>query len=349
MTRAKWTTAVLLVCVAAFAPRARAQEGDGEDDKPAKPTAKKRVEAPVVAATSEAVTHALDTVKLDLDLETAALLDVLAGQGERLQVLVAIDPAVRALALKDKLEAGPVELTGATGRAILTAVLAKNGDLAFEVYRGTVFVTTRSSPAKIPPTPELTDAARKSWGKTVDLDFEEASLADVATALSKRSGVAIGVGAKAEGKVTLAAKAFPLGQAVDVVCRMLGLKVARAGDKLELRPRAPGDRSAPADAGSATEQKKSAAEAKKANDVLEKALGDKKVGLDYDEEELSTVLEQIQEKSGIGFVVEKGVDQTKKVTANAHEISVRDALAKVLTSLGYTAEVRDGVLVIRVK
>lgn len=319
----------------------RAQDED-EEKKPAKPA-----EPPVVAATSEAVSHALDTTKLDLQLDAVPLIAALAGQGERLQVLVAIDPAVRAAAAKDTLQAGPVEAKQASGRAILNLLLGAAPDVGFEVFRGSVFVTSKSSPAKVPPAPELTDAAKKLWGKTVDLDFADAPLADAVAALAKRSGLALEVGAKAQGKVTLAAKSFPVGQALEIVCRLLGLKVVRAGEKLELRPREPRDKSAPPEAAAVAEAKKSAAESRKANEALEKQLQEKKVGLDFDEADLSEVLEHIQEKSGLSFVIDKAVDQTKKVTASANEISVKDALGKVLTSLGYVAEAKDGVLVIR--
>jgi hypothetical protein len=344
-----WTAALAASLVLPLAASVGAQDDESSDGG-------KREPASLVSAskspprTSDAVAQLLETTKIDLDLDEVPLLDALAAQGRRLGVSVVVDEPVRAVLEKEKLATSSVTLKAASGRAILTALLAVKEDLTFEVWRGTVFVTSKTKSSKIPPVPALSDAAKKAWEKkSLDLECVRVPLKELAPALSKATGLEIAVGAKSEGTVSLSARSVSIGAALDLVCRLAGLKVVRAGAGVELRPQAPGDKSAPSEAATSAGRKMAAAEGRKSNDALERDLDEKKTDLDFEDAALSEVLDHIQEKSGLSFAVDAAVDQTKLVTANANELSVRVALAKVLTPLGYVAEVKNGVLVVRVK
>lgn len=155
------------------------------------------------------VRRALDA-NVSLSLEDCPLADALDFVHSMAGVNVVVDPAVDGTT-PFKMKVGLTKL-----RQILDYMASFNDDWSYEVYRGTVYFTSKKSGKKAPPKPSLTDAAKKAESKKVSIDLKGASLEDVATALAKESGAKFTVDSAAKGKVTVALKDLSFGAALDV-------------------------------------------------------------------------------------------------------------------------------------
>ncbi len=139
---------------------------------------------------------------------------------------VVVDPAV------DATQAISLRLKDITVQNALELMVEQVGDCTYEVWRGTLFFTSKKSPKPAPPPPALTDDAKKiAEEKRLTLNFPETPLEDVVAFLQDITGVNFVLGKGLEERtVSFRVKDVTVGAALDIICRVAGLEIERAGD-----------------------------------------------------------------------------------------------------------------------
>jgi hypothetical protein len=142
---------------------------------------------------------------------------------EPADVCFVVDPALAEQTVELKLDEVPLE------KAL--AKLVESAGAQLEIWRGVVLITSKKKPLAEPPAPALSDAAKNGCAKKITHDFDAAPLSDVADFVKELGGFTIDVPQQLKDvKVTVKLKDRTVGQVLDLVCRLHGLRIDRAGN-----------------------------------------------------------------------------------------------------------------------
>ena len=181
----------------------------------------------------EAVRQALASHKLKARFDATPVDEVLDTVREIAQVNV----AVVASSTDDKRVT--LKASDASARSVLEAIATSDETFTYEVWRGFLFVSSKELPRKAPPQADLSDEARKSCSEhKLTASFVEVSVSEFLDYLSDTTKLSFSAAqGVADLRFTLRVKDAPAGAVLDVVCRLLQLRVQRAGDVNVLKAR----------------------------------------------------------------------------------------------------------------
>jgi type II secretory pathway component HofQ len=184
------------------------------------------------AERDETVRKTLDDRKVTLNFDDTPLDDVLGFLRDITGLDIITDPAV------DLTSTVNLRLKDIKLRSALDLVLASQEDLMYDVWRGTVFITVATDPLPAPPEAKLTEAARKlAAERKLTLNFPDVPLRDVILFMQDITGLNFAVAEGFNPNVSLRVKDIPLGDALDLICRLTGAKVEATGDVNVVKPR----------------------------------------------------------------------------------------------------------------
>ncbi|MEZ0228779.1 MAG: hypothetical protein ACAI25_09155 [Planctomycetota bacterium] len=181
----------------------------------------------------ETVKQALADRKLKVRYDSTPVDEVLDELRERSGVNV----AVVASATADKTVT--LKGNGVSARSVLDAIAAADDGFTYEVWRGFVFVSAKGAVRKAPPAPDLSDEARKTCTeRRITASFADVTVAEFLDYIAETTGVSFSAAqAVADARFSLRVKDAPATNVLDVVCRLLDLKVQRAGEVHVLKSR----------------------------------------------------------------------------------------------------------------
>jgi hypothetical protein len=181
----------------------------------------------------EAVRQALASHKLRARFDGTPVDEVLDAVRDLAQVNV----AVVASSTDDKRVT--LKASDASARSVLEAIAASDETFTYEVWRGFLFVSSKELPRKVPPQADLSDDARRSCTEhKLTASFVDVSVSEFLDYLSDATKLSFSAAqGVADLHFTLRVKDAPAGAVLDVVCRLLQLRVQRAGDVNVLKAR----------------------------------------------------------------------------------------------------------------
>jgi hypothetical protein len=184
-------------------------------------------------AADEAVRKALADHKIKVRFDAAPVDEVL----DFVRDLAGVNVAVVASATDDL----RLTLKGSdvSARSMLEAIAASDDGFVYEVWHGFVFVSSKARPRKVPPAADMSDEAKKTCDTTrITATFSEVTVTDFLDYLNEKTGLSFSAAQGVAGKtLDLRVKDVPASAVLDVVCRLLELKVQRAGDVNVLKAR----------------------------------------------------------------------------------------------------------------
>lgn len=214
MTRILMAALVAAITLLAVAPPARA--GDPEP------------------GTDAYVQKTIDSRRVTLNFPDVPIQDVFQFLQDITGITVVLDPALDAEA--------PVTLQVKDQKlrsALNHIVAALGADATYEVWRGTIFITSKSQPKPAPK--DLPEAeGKKLAAKKVTVNFPDSPLADVVRFLSDiqgPDGVKLSVAPGVEKSVRLKMKDATIADVLAVICRVYELDAAKEGEGLVLKGR----------------------------------------------------------------------------------------------------------------
>lgn len=231
-------------------------------------------------------------------------------------------------------------------KALDILLVAVPGDPTIEVWRGTIFLSSASHPRPVPPVAVLTDEAKRAFEeRRIDLDWRDKPLGEVASELSKAAGLALTLGEGVEGKVTLRGKDVALGCAVDLVCRLVGLKVVTTDGQVQLVRVQDGDLPGPAEPvpafvkASEDRTSQEAGTGSVARKLLHTTLT-----ASFKAAPLADVVRTVQKKGEIKIVIDKDVDARTPVTLELAGSTLKSALNQAMEQAGCWFEIGAGLV-----
>lgn len=126
-----------------------------------------------------------------------------------------------------------------SARSVLDAIAASDDGFVYEVWRGFVFVSSKGVSRKAPPAPDMTDEAKKTCAeRRLTASFADVTVSDFLDFFSEATGLSFSAAQSiSEARFTLRVKDATAASVLDVVCRLLELKVQRAGEVSVLKSR----------------------------------------------------------------------------------------------------------------
>ncbi len=181
----------------------------------------------------EDIRRALTDRKLKVRFDSTPVDEVLDVLRERSGVNVAVVQS----ATVDK----TVTLKGndVSARSVLDAIAAADDGFVYEVWRGFVFVSAKGAARRAPPAPEMSDEAKKTCAeRRITASFADVTVGEFLDYIAETTGVSFSAAQSiAEAKFSLRVKDAPATNVLDIVCRLLDLKVQQAGEVHVLKSR----------------------------------------------------------------------------------------------------------------
>ncbi len=183
----------------------------------------------------EAVRQALASHKLKARFDATPVDEVL----DTVREVAMVNVAVVASSTDDKKFTLNSRSGDASARSVLEAIALSDETFTYEVWRGFLFVSSKELPRKAPPQADLSEEARKSCSEhKLTASFVEVSVSEFLDFLSDSTKLSFSAAqGVADLRFTLRVKDAPAGAVLDVVCRLLQLRVQRAGDVNVLKSR----------------------------------------------------------------------------------------------------------------
>lgn len=163
--------------------------------------------------------------KLTVNFDATSLDQVLTFVQDLTGINLVVDLAL------DTKQTVTLQLEDVTVRSLLDLATASVDDVTYAIWRGTLFFTSRKNPKPAPPPADLTDAARKLASRPVSLNFPRTPLRDAVAFVSDITGMKLVVDRAVEDRiVSFRLKDLSVEAALDVICRLAGLKVEKKGE-----------------------------------------------------------------------------------------------------------------------
>jgi hypothetical protein len=217
-----------LAALVTLASPAFAQEGTD----PKKPEAKKD-------AVEAAIQKRLDTQKLNLNLDETPFPEVVQVLHELTEVDFVIDTYARDIVDEEGIKISMKERDTLLKDTMDKVLKKASSNLTYEVWKGTIWITTKAGVARKPEAATVDAATAKKLETKVTLSVEGESLADVFAKLKTQGNVAFSAAKEIDTKgvkVTLDVKDAKLSDVIDMLCRLLSFTAEAKDGAVVLSP-----------------------------------------------------------------------------------------------------------------